>query len=92
MLSSKSFIVLALMSLIHLLILFFRERESKGGRNRGKETSHQLVASCKRPSQAGMCPDQEVTGHLLPCGTTPNQLSHTDQGPLIHLELILYVV
>ena len=29
----------------------------------------------------GMCPDQESTNDILLCGTRPNQLSHTGQGP-----------
>ena len=52
---------------------------------KGRETS--IVCFSSAPQMVGgqtcnpgMCPDQNPTGGLLLCGTTPSQLSHTGQG------------
>ena len=64
--------------ILKFYFIIFREMGREGEK-------HQLVAFHTQPNQdlawnLGMFPDQNLTGDILLCGTTPNQLSHTGQG------------
>ena len=56
-------------------------KEGKGNINVREIASHMHPDRGPNP-HLDMCPDQESDQWLFACGTTPNQLSHTGQGPM----------
>ena len=70
---------------VFLKILFIREGRREGER---EEEKHQSVASqmCPTLDQTQACVlTRTQTSDSLPCGTMPNELSHTGQDGKAHL-------
>ena len=74
-----------------ILFIYF-EREGKGGRKRGRETS--MCGCLSRTPLLGTWPNTQAcaltrnrTGNLLVCRPTLNPLSYTNQGPNLEISI-----